>query len=255
MKNESVSRSAVSDSLKPTDCSPPGSSVHGILQARILVWVATPFSRDLSNPGLPHWRQILYSLSQGTHRLGLKTKPRGWCARRPSERAMWSTLLSAHPWVPAGTGSPCSTVRNPRVPSFLPTDSLVGCLTAIWKAIPACISSPLPVIQSTQSINYLNNSISLLQKKTKTKTFKSFTGHWVLIQGLRYTIKKKRQTSDLKGDVPWTACGPRCHGGQAETLVAQGATLLCQSITSQEGLEGSAFFLRGLSSHGHSLGC
>ena len=28
----------------PKDCSPPGSSVHGILQARILEWVATPFS-------------------------------------------------------------------------------------------------------------------------------------------------------------------------------------------------------------------
>ena len=26
----------------PTDCSPPGSSVHGIFQARILVWVAIP---------------------------------------------------------------------------------------------------------------------------------------------------------------------------------------------------------------------
>ena len=27
----------------PVDCSPPGSSVHGILQARILEWVAIPF--------------------------------------------------------------------------------------------------------------------------------------------------------------------------------------------------------------------
>ena len=39
----------------PTDCSPPGSSVHGILQARILEWVAIPFCRGSSlqrlNPG------------------------------------------------------------------------------------------------------------------------------------------------------------------------------------------------------------
>ena len=28
----------------PVDCSPPGSSVHGILQARILEWVAISFS-------------------------------------------------------------------------------------------------------------------------------------------------------------------------------------------------------------------
>ena len=35
---------------KPMDCSPPGSSVHGILQARILEWVAIPFSRGSSQP-------------------------------------------------------------------------------------------------------------------------------------------------------------------------------------------------------------
>ena len=34
----------------PTDCSPPGSSVHGILQARILGWVAMPFSRGSFQP-------------------------------------------------------------------------------------------------------------------------------------------------------------------------------------------------------------
>ena len=32
----------------PVDCSPPGSSVHGILQARILEWVAISFSRGSS---------------------------------------------------------------------------------------------------------------------------------------------------------------------------------------------------------------
>ena len=32
----------------PMDCSPPGSSLHGILQARILEWVAIPFSRAFS---------------------------------------------------------------------------------------------------------------------------------------------------------------------------------------------------------------
>ena len=36
----------------PMDCSPPGSSVHGILQARILKWVAIPFSRGSFQPGI-----------------------------------------------------------------------------------------------------------------------------------------------------------------------------------------------------------
>ena len=35
----------------PMDWSPPGSSVHGILQAKILEWVAFPFSRGSSQPG------------------------------------------------------------------------------------------------------------------------------------------------------------------------------------------------------------
>ena len=34
----------------PMDCSPPGSCVHEILQARILVWVAIPSSRGSSQP-------------------------------------------------------------------------------------------------------------------------------------------------------------------------------------------------------------
>ena len=37
----------------PMDCSLPGSSVHAILQARILEWVAIPFSRASSQPVSP----------------------------------------------------------------------------------------------------------------------------------------------------------------------------------------------------------
>ena len=36
----------------PVDCTLPGSSVHGILQAKILEWVAISFSRRSSNPGI-----------------------------------------------------------------------------------------------------------------------------------------------------------------------------------------------------------
>ena len=43
--------SVVSDSLRSHGLySPPGSSVHGILQARILKWVAMPSSRGFSQP-------------------------------------------------------------------------------------------------------------------------------------------------------------------------------------------------------------
>ena len=59
----SISGSVVPTLCDSVDCSLSGSSAHGILQARILEWVAIPFSRQGfsslgSNPGL-HCRQIL----------------------------------------------------------------------------------------------------------------------------------------------------------------------------------------------------
>ena len=52
LKNYAVlSHSVMSDSLRPNGLySPPGSSVHGILQAKILEWVAMPSSRGSSQP-------------------------------------------------------------------------------------------------------------------------------------------------------------------------------------------------------------
>ena len=75
------------------DCSLPGSSVQGILQARILEWVAMPSSQGIfptqgSNPGLLHCRQILYQLShKGSPRISewviypissRSSQPRNW---------------------------------------------------------------------------------------------------------------------------------------------------------------------------------
>ena len=57
----------------PMDYSLLSSSVHGILQARILEWVAIPFSREIlltqgPNPHLLHWQMGSLPLShQGSH--------------------------------------------------------------------------------------------------------------------------------------------------------------------------------------------
>ena len=58
--------SVVSDSVPFLDCSPPGSSGHRVLQARILEWVTMPSSRDLPDPGIEpmcllyllHWQAV-----------------------------------------------------------------------------------------------------------------------------------------------------------------------------------------------------
>ena len=63
--------SVMSNSLRPMDCGPPGSCVHGILQARIVEWACHFLLQGSSQPGdrtciclcLLHCRWILYPLS------------------------------------------------------------------------------------------------------------------------------------------------------------------------------------------------
>ena len=57
----------------PMDCTLPGSSILGILQARILEWVAIPFSRGSSRPGINPGSPALQADSLPSKRPG---KPR-----------------------------------------------------------------------------------------------------------------------------------------------------------------------------------
>ena len=57
----------------PMDCSPSGSSVHGILQARILEWVAMPAPGDLPIPGI----KPAFSSSSALQADSLPTEPPG----------------------------------------------------------------------------------------------------------------------------------------------------------------------------------
>ena len=50
MVKVNVSHSVVSNSLQPHGSSPPGSFVPGILQARVLEWIAFPSPGDLPDP-------------------------------------------------------------------------------------------------------------------------------------------------------------------------------------------------------------
>ena len=65
----------MSDSCDPLDCSPPGSSVHGIFQARILEWIAISFSRALPDPGIEPRSPALQADSLQTKLRGKLSKP------------------------------------------------------------------------------------------------------------------------------------------------------------------------------------
>ena len=62
----------------PTDCSPPGSSVHGILQARILEWVAMSSSRDLPDPGIEPVSPVAPALQVDSLQLKHQGSPPVW---------------------------------------------------------------------------------------------------------------------------------------------------------------------------------
>ena len=70
VKSESEVTQSCPTLSDPMDCSPLGSSVHGIFQASKNTGVGNNsllhglFPTQGSNPGLPHCRQILYNLNQ-----------------------------------------------------------------------------------------------------------------------------------------------------------------------------------------------
>ena len=55
----------MSNSLRPPECSPPGSSVPGVFQGRLLEWVAMPSSRGSSRPRSPAHASCSSSIAGG----------------------------------------------------------------------------------------------------------------------------------------------------------------------------------------------
>ena len=82
------------------DCSPPGSSVHGILQARILEWVAIPFSRGPSRPR--DWTQVSQTAgrfftiwaTRETHKVVQKNRKTFW----PTQYMWQAATALAQTW-------------------------------------------------------------------------------------------------------------------------------------------------------------
>ena len=105
----------------------PWTIVHGILQARILEWVAVPFSRGSSqtkgsNPGLPHCRWILYQLShQGSPTSLIQ-----------SVQSLSRVQLFATPWAAAHQASLSITnyrslLKLMSIESVMPSNHLILC--------------------------------------------------------------------------------------------------------------------------------
>ena len=80
------------------DCSPPVSSVHGLLQARMLEWVATPSSRGSSRPRdrtccLLHWQMSSLPLAP----------PEKTTATQQPKTPHWISMNGKYLWAPASS--------------------------------------------------------------------------------------------------------------------------------------------------------
>ena len=94
-KTESVVSSQSCQSLcYPMDCSPPGSSVYWISQARILEWVAIPFSRG-SSPSRD-WTQISYTAGRffTTEPPGIKRNDTAELTYKTEIHRLWEWIYS-----------------------------------------------------------------------------------------------------------------------------------------------------------------
>ena len=112
----------------PTLCNPMDYTVHGLLQARILEWLAFPFSTVFStqglNPGLPHCRQILYQLSH-------KGSPRilHWVAYPFSSGSSWISCIAGGFFTNWANCIYKSTIRKEMFQNI----ALQGCLSVYAK--------------------------------------------------------------------------------------------------------------------------
>ena len=84
----------------PTLCNPKDYTVHGILQARILEWVAVPFSRGSSQPR----DQTQVSHTAGAYQLSHQGSPwiLGWVAFLFSSRSSWPRNWAGVPGIAGG---------------------------------------------------------------------------------------------------------------------------------------------------------
>ena len=116
----------------PMDCSPPGSSIHGIFQARVLEWVAISFSRGSSWP-----------------------RDRTWVSSTAGRRfTIWASREALY-----------LGIKNLANNSFVSSLKLTDCATGItlYNAPYPILSARFSVLQETQRTSNLKLGLPLSQ--------------------------------------------------------------------------------------------
>jgi len=125
------SGSVVSNS-DPMDCSPPGSSVHGIFQARVLEWGAIAFSIRSSPPRDQTWVSHVvgrHFTIRATREVSYVTKTKQCRKNGLFFSPPWK------PWIPSSLRAPDSLSTYLRISSLIPRLFLLGELCCQGKGV------------------------------------------------------------------------------------------------------------------------
>ena len=98
----------------PMDCSPPGSSLHEILLARILEWVSMPSSRGSSRPKDWNWVSCISCIQAGS--LPLSHQGSSLSSYPPPPKSLQSCLTLCDPIDGSPPGSPIPGILQARTP-------------------------------------------------------------------------------------------------------------------------------------------
>ena len=129
----------------PMECSSPGSSVHGILQARILEWVATLFSRESSQPSDQACASCISGIACGLFTTATPGKPPGW-GTWTGEAESWHNQLRqrrCQQHIPVPEGYFWSSLR--KLTAWLPTPHQTWCCGIEFPELSAPQASKLKI--------------------------------------------------------------------------------------------------------------
>ena len=169
----------------PMDCSPPGSSVRGILQAKTLEWVVIPFSRGSSWPR--DWTQV--SCIAGRFFISWATREVPKLLSVSSVQSLSRVWLFATPWITARQASLSitssrSSLRLMSIESVMPSShsSSVVPFSSCPQSLPASESFPMSQLftwdgQSTG----VSALASFIPKNTQGWSPLEWTG-WISLQ-------------------------------------------------------------------------
>ena len=139
----------------PVDCSPPGSSIHGILQARILEWVTSPPPGDLPIPGT----------EPGSSTLQVDSLPAElpWTAfiQVISEKGLENLSLASFPsFMPPLSGEGERTEIQSQDFGGFDSWTVIGLITA-WKSRAVFLKVVFPMVANSDTEGPAQGSIAL----------------------------------------------------------------------------------------------